>query len=110
MGVKVLEQAEHWRIKEPRASSRGDHLEEYFPRDGRWQFNGDLERPTFTPSLNVRCGPFPDGRIEVNHFIVTDGKIAYCCDCTHEFAGQTLELADFTETEVALHEAHGQAE
>lgn len=75
-----------------------------------WQFNGDLERPTFTPSLLV-TGPsrFPtDEEVErivagetvnipdgVCHSYITDGNIQYLTDCTHEFAGKTLELPTY---------------
>lgn len=58
-----------------------------------WTFNGDVERPTFAPSLlyqtrresgEVRC-----------HLYVTDGKIAYGGDCSHELAGKTVAIPDY---------------
>lgn len=54
-----------------------------------WQFNGDLERPTFTPSLLNRGGD-----IGVCHLFVTDGKIHYLGDCTHALAGKTVDLPE----------------
>ena len=55
-----------------------------------WGFNGNLEKPTITPSIlryetpgNPRC-----------HSFVTDGKIAFCSDSTHSMAGQTIELPE----------------
>jgi len=80
-----------------------------------WGFNGNEEKPTFTPSVLVRWVSMPndperdakgnyvlgaDGRIkgakdEVCHSFVTDGKIRYLNDCTHHLKGQTVELLDF---------------
>jgi hypothetical protein len=62
-----------------------DHL---FTID-RWTFNGDLERPTFTPSLL-----YPSKAIRC-HLYVTDGKIQYLTDCGHELAGQTVDVPDW---------------
>jgi hypothetical protein len=78
-----------------------------------WTFNGDYERPTFSPSILVRNGHYlpkhnsdpcwctynaehPDDpasfKCGVCHSFVTDGKIQYLSDCTHELAGQTIVL------------------
>jgi hypothetical protein len=75
----------------------------------RWGFNGDYERPTFTPSVLVRgnkvirdeagkwtgewerdaCGdPVPS----VCHSFVRDGQIQFLGDCTHDLAGNTVRL------------------
>jgi len=55
--------------------------------DDRWEFNDDYDNPTFKPSVLVtgenRC-----------HSFVTDGKIRYLNDCSHELAGQTVELPE----------------
>lgn len=40
-----------------------------------WNFNGDFERPTFTPS--VLESP---SRADGHHFFVTDGRIQYLSD------------------------------
>jgi hypothetical protein len=58
---------------------------------GRWDFNGDYERPTFKPSLlypskPIRC-----------HIFMTDGMIQYLSDCGHELAGKTIECPDWDE-------------
>lgn len=58
-----------------------------------WGFNGDLERPTFTPSILVQ---WTEGeKRHVCHSFVTDGKIQYLNDSTHPLAGQTVELPDW---------------
>ena len=68
---------------------------------GAWQFNGDHERPTFTPS--VRCftnyddnGRLPDGQQRtLCHSFVRDGRIEFLGDCAHGLAGQTVDLPDW---------------
>jgi len=56
-----------------------------------WNFNGDINKPTFTPSLlnhreGWRC-----------HLFLTDGVINYCGDCTHSLAGLTVGMIDIPE-------------
>ncbi len=62
----------------------------------KWEWNGSVDAPTIRPSLLIRnpipFGPDPD---RICHVVITDGKILFCADCTHELAGQTLELEDF---------------
>ena len=53
-----------------------------------WGFNGDLNNPTFTPSVLV-TKPGMDYRC---HSFVTAGFIQFLSDCTHELKGQTVEL------------------
>lgn len=69
-----------------RKRSTGMHV---LPMDGRWTFNGNMEKPTFTPSFkhewNVGDRP-EDAR--VCHYILTDGVLHYCADSTHELAGR----------------------
>lgn len=86
---------------------------------GAWGFNGDLERPTFTPSVMLRSGHYastwqagmgcwcsykaehPDDPdpfdCVVCHTFITDGMVQFLSDCTHQFAGQTLPLPDLPE-------------
>jgi hypothetical protein len=67
----------------------------------RWGFNGDYDRPTFTPSVLVRYDGADAGRDgappAVCHSFVTDGQIQFLGDCTHALAGQTVPLPDFDE-------------
>jgi len=78
----------------------------------RWGFNGNYEKPTFTPSVLIRSGHYasvfdgscwctynrdnPDNpapfKCSVCHSFVTDGNIQFLGDCTHELAGQTVPL------------------
>jgi len=54
----------------------------------RWQFNGDMASPTFSPSLLVDKDN-PEKRC---HLFVRDGQIEYCSDCHHELAGKTIPM------------------
>lgn len=58
--------------------------------DHRWTFNGDFEKPTFSPSMLVNQHD-PKSRC---HSFVRDGKIQFLSDCFHKYAGQTLDLED----------------
>ncbi len=60
-----------------------------------WKFNGDVDKPTFSPSFKhtfVRWsgGSTPNGigmgqrEQIVCHYIVTDGKIQFCADSWHK--------------------------
>lgn len=67
----------------------------------KWEFNGDMDRPSFTPSLLNRWGNRVPGYEHTDHgggqchLYVTDGKINYCGDCTHEMNGkQNVELKE----------------
>lgn len=85
----------HWC---PACQSMHDYFVEQPHSNGaRWTFNGDGDRPSFTPSMNIGVGPFPDGRVERCHYFVTDGEIRYCTDSTHRLAGQNIALPDVPE-------------
>ncbi len=84
--------------------------------DGSWGWNGDVEKPTFTPSVMVTGTMMTDkGRADYEawrvagmperngvpfdsapyccHLFVTDGQVQFLSDCTHALAGQTVPLA-----------------
>jgi hypothetical protein len=73
-----------------------EHSHVYFLKIGEkvWDFNGDLESPTFTPSLLNRCEPHPDPKLRVCHLNLTAGKLHFHPDCTHDLAGQVVDLPD----------------
>lgn len=102
------------------------HRHQVFVGEGggpRWGWNGDVERPTFTPSVLVTgsgltakgladadawfaagCPRPDDGQAPhfetaptVCHTFITNGRVQFLGDCTHEFAGQTLGLPDLPE-------------
>jgi hypothetical protein len=59
----------------------------------KWEWNGSLEAPTLAPSIRVSYDFGPEHTPKVCHSVVTDGQIAYCGDCTHALAGQTVPMA-----------------
>jgi hypothetical protein len=82
----------------------------------RWSWNGSLDKPTFSPSILVQGMDLTEkGRADLDawreagcprrvepfetvptvcHSFVTDGRIQFLSDCTHELAGQTVDLPD----------------
>lgn len=85
-----------------------------------WGFNGNGDRPTFTPSIFVRGVRIEGGSEEIEriidsyklpeereamladrrintvcHSFVTDGRIQFLGDCTHALAGQTVEMPEW---------------
>lgn len=73
-----------------------------------WDWNGSLDSPTFSPSILVRgtvpitddehakimAGEHVEPKPLVCHSFVRDGRIEFLGDCTHELAGQTVEIPD----------------
>ena len=55
---------------------------------GNWTWNGDTELPTLKPSVRSTDGH------NVCHTFITDGKVIFLGDCTHELANQTLDLLE----------------
>jgi hypothetical protein len=52
-----------------------------------WSFDGNLEQPTFHPSMNI--GP------SYCHYWLRQGKIEFLADCQHALKGQSVELPEF---------------
>ena len=79
------------------------HYIQHGAEDGpNWSWNGNLEKPTFTPSVLVTY-PGKDAGQDgappaVCHSFVTDGRIQYLGDCTHVLAGQTVDLPPWEPT------------
>lgn len=69
-----------------------------------WGFNGNVDRPTFTPSVLVRWGKHadpkwqaPDGQDHwsgICHFYVRNGFQEFLTDCTHALAGRTVVMPE----------------
>lgn len=59
-------------------------------REPKWEWNGDMEKPTFKPSLLVN-GTRPESRC---HIFLTDGVIHFLDDCFHELKGQKVPLPE----------------
>lgn len=56
-----------------------------------WSYNGNPNKPTFTPSILVNPGEETTG-VPVCHSLVTDGRIKFMSDSTHHLAGQTVDI------------------
>ncbi len=56
----------------------------------KWTFNGDLDNPTVSPSIDCNRS-HPESRC---HSFVENGKIRFLTDSYHELKGQTVELLD----------------
>ena len=89
--------------------------------DKRWTFDGNMEAPTFTPSL--RMGPYwrmppgwdyekakAEGRTKKDtitgrlpdavewqcHLNLTNGMLIFHGDCTHELSGKTVPMEELS--------------
>jgi hypothetical protein len=75
----------------------------YVPTAGpkAWGFNGDMERPTLTPSVLVYPGHRLNDageRVETPrcHVFIRGGRIEFLSDSTHALAGQTIDVPEVT--------------
>lgn len=60
-----------------------------------WTFNGDVDAPSFEPSILVNGpGPYHVECLPVCHSYVKAGQIIYLVDCSHSLAGQTVDLPE----------------
>ena len=58
-----------------------------------WGWNGSVESPTFTPSV-LSWWVDEKNFKHICHMFVIEGKIQFLTDCTHELAGQTVEMQE----------------
>ena len=62
-----------------------------------WNFDGNEEKPTFTPSVLGKAKYGDDQKEQRCHLFVKVGQIQYLSDCDHEFAGQTVPMVKIEE-------------
>jgi hypothetical protein len=69
-----------------------------------WSFNGNVQSPSFTPSMliYIPAGNYGEDNKFVPqrtrcHYYLTDGRLAFCTDSPHEFSGQTVPLEPIPE-------------
>jgi len=65
---------------------------EYHGVDNTWEFNGNYEHPTLSPSVLVEW--IEAGTNKRCHSFVREGRIEFLGDCTHGFAGSTVDLPE----------------
>lgn len=58
--------------------------------NGDWTWNNDIDKPTIQPSILSECPNICDRC----HALINDGKVQFLSDCSHELAGQTLDLLE----------------
>lgn len=61
-----------------------------------WTWNGNVDMPTVKPSVLTKGGTY-EGETYIEHVChswINDGKVQFLGDCTHELAGQTVDLLD----------------
>ena len=78
---------------------------------GTWSFNGELDCPTFTPSVRItgkqtiknERGEWTGEWVRdaagnpldyCCHYILTVGQLQFCGDSTHALSGKTVPLPD----------------
>jgi hypothetical protein len=91
-----------------------------------WSFNGNVDKPTFTPSFLNRGlrRTFVNGQWVgdwirdsdgnpipfICHYILTDGTLNYCGDCTHAMAGKSMPLPELPVALQAPNPKEGQSD
>lgn len=71
----------------------------------RWMFDGNFDKPTITPSVLQKVGPWGEchdvperiGKVDICHTFVRNGQIEYLGDCTHELAGKNIPMVEIPE-------------
>lgn len=59
----------------------------------KWTFDGNIEAPTFNPSVSIKI-PWAEDP-EACHYFLHGGQIKFCGDSTHALAGQTIPLPEW---------------
>jgi len=67
--------------------------------DTRWKWNGSTELPSFTPSYLIEGGD-PSYKC---HSYVTNGRIQFLPDSTHELSGKTVDLPPIAVMQETIH-------
>lgn len=82
------------------------------PNGAQWSFDGNLEQPTFGPSIKITSGHFVAGQegkpcwctleertgetssfaCGICHYFIRAGQIEFCGDSTHALTGKTVPL------------------
>jgi uncharacterized protein DUF6527 len=63
-------------------------------RGHQWKWDGNVDKPTFSPSMNISWG---EPVIDRCHYFIRGGMIQFLGDCTHALKNQTIELPDMPE-------------
>lgn len=72
----------------------------------RWKFDGDVDKPTFEPSLRMFTTDDEDDlgnklpkprELTICHLVLTKGNIFFCADSDHDLKGKTVPLPELPE-------------
>lgn len=66
----------------------------------RWTFDGNLDAPTFGPSVRVTIPDADEDMVACCHYFIRGGEIQFCSDSTHSLAGKTVPLPEFPQSEI----------
>lgn len=109
-GQTVIETSTGWMIR-CKYCQWHEFPKRRLPNGAAWNFNGDLVRPSFTPSMNYAAnlpemeGYNPEIPSSRCHFILTDGVMNYCGDCSHGGRGTSEPLQPFPAERIAYYAA-----
>jgi len=75
------------------------------PYTVHWGFDGNVELPTFTPSVKITYNGADAGQMRDDHrappacchYFVRAGQLEFCGDSTHALAGRTVPLPPLPE-------------
>jgi hypothetical protein len=83
------------------------YVDGYEHGGARWEFNGDVDSPTFQPSLSIQTN-YPRTQEEYDkpityvqcHLFIVNGNIQYLSDSPHAYSGQTIPIPDYFTDEI----------
>jgi len=105
MQVVVLLVKDHIQYKCPACGWHDLPVKVIVKENRSWEWNGDLEKPTITPSVRHFHNGMPAEGIKpfCCHYYIRNGVFEFLPDCTHDKAGQTIPMTPYTDAEVKLH-------
>jgi hypothetical protein len=68
------------------------------PARPNWDFDGNFDAPTFSPSLLVHWPDGPGRPMRVCHSFIRNGEWHFLGDCTHALAGRSVPMVPVEET------------
>ena len=60
-----------------------------------WSWDGDVNEPTFSPSILVSFTRGVERENVVCHSFVVDGEIRFLNDCTHHLSGKIVNIPEW---------------
>ena len=74
-------------------------IDEPYKNGSRWDFDGNVEKPSLSPSVKVTvCRTHdPDFENKICHYFLKNGRFEYLSDCTHKLAGMRIPMVEIPE-------------